>query len=40
MVVAPECGHKTREMGGGREDARPRAGAYERTEGEAGIVNE
>ena len=39
-AVAPECGYKTREMGGGREDARPRAGEYGRTEGEGGSGNE
>ena len=39
-AVAPERGHKTGEMGGGHEDARPGAGAYERTEGGALSGNE
>ena len=39
-VVAAECGHKTREMGGGCEDARPGAGANEKTGEEARSHNE
>ena len=33
-AVAPERGHKTGEMGGGREDERPGVGTCEKTEGE------
>ena len=39
-AVAPECGHKTGEMSGGREDARPGAGAYGKTGEEAGSKHE
>ena len=34
-AVAPKRGHKTGEMGGGREDEGPGVGTSERTEGEA-----
>ena len=36
----PEHGHKTGEMGGGREDERPRVGACEKTGGDARSGNE
>jgi hypothetical protein len=33
-AVVPECQHKTGEMGGDREEAWPRMGMHEKTEGE------